>query len=75
MHSYLNPCYVYVQTPHSNAGDKQTRHELEGHENGISEEEEDIKKILKESSKQSRNNEKYVSVMKEQGTLMEIMLL
>lgn len=41
MRSYLNPCYVYVQTPHSNAEDKQTRHELEGHEDEIREEEDD----------------------------------
>lgn len=54
-----------MQTLHSNAGDKQTRPELEGHENEIREEEDDTKKILTESSNRSRKNEKYVSVMKE----------
>lgn len=60
MHSYLNPRYVYVQTPHSNAGDEQTRHEREEHEIEIREEEDDTKKILKESSNISRINEKRV---------------
>lgn len=65
MHPYLNPCYVYVQTAHSNAGDKQTRHELEGYENEIrEEEEEDTKRAVTDIEK----NEKYVSGMKELGT-------
>lgn len=54
-----------MQTPHSNAGDKQTRHELEGHENEIrEEEEEDTKRAVTDIDK----NEKYVSGMKELGT-------